>query len=174
MAAILGLEDSVIEEACAKVTSGVVRPVNYNCPGQLVIAGEKRLSQRRSKTQGMPAHAVRSRLRYPVHSTPADGKGCRRAARLRCGLYLLRTEDGYLLQPRRQGLRLLRPAGTSRAAHDLSGSLDAAGEERHGCRSDLGVRDRSGQNAVRLAGKISKELTCKTVQDMAGVQAAAE
>ncbi len=32
MAAILGLEDSVIEEACAKVTSGVVRPVNYNCP----------------------------------------------------------------------------------------------------------------------------------------------
>ena len=41
MAAILGLEDSVIEEACAKVTSGVVRPVNYNCPGQLVIAGEK-------------------------------------------------------------------------------------------------------------------------------------
>ena len=41
MAAILGLEDSVIEEACAKVTSGVVRPVNYNCPGQLVIGGEK-------------------------------------------------------------------------------------------------------------------------------------
>ena len=40
MAAILGLEDSVIEDACAKVTSGVVRPVNYNCPGQLVISGE--------------------------------------------------------------------------------------------------------------------------------------
>ena len=41
MAAILGLEDSVIEEACAKVASGVVRPVNYNCPGQLVVAGLK-------------------------------------------------------------------------------------------------------------------------------------
>ena len=41
MAAILGLEDSAIEEACAKVTSGVVRPVNYNCPGQLVVAGLK-------------------------------------------------------------------------------------------------------------------------------------
>ena len=42
MAAILGLEDAKIEEACAKVTSGIVRPVNYNCPGQLVIAGERK------------------------------------------------------------------------------------------------------------------------------------
>ena len=58
--------------------------------------------------------------------------------------------------------------------HMISGSLDAAGEERHGCRSDLGVRDRSGKTLTGFAGKISKELTCKTVQDMAGVQAAAE
>lgn len=41
MAAILGLEDAKIEEACAAVKNGIVRPVNYNCPGQLVIAGEK-------------------------------------------------------------------------------------------------------------------------------------
>ena len=41
MAAILGLEDAKIEEACAAVKSGLVRPVNYNCPGQLVIAGER-------------------------------------------------------------------------------------------------------------------------------------
>ena len=41
MAAILGLEDAKIEEACAAVKNGVVRPVNYNCPGQLVIGGEK-------------------------------------------------------------------------------------------------------------------------------------
>ena len=39
MAAILGLEDAKIEEACAAVKNGIVRPVN--CPGQLVIAGEK-------------------------------------------------------------------------------------------------------------------------------------
>jgi len=41
MAAILGLDDAAIEQACASVTSGVVLPVNYNCPGQLVIAGER-------------------------------------------------------------------------------------------------------------------------------------
>lgn len=38
MAAILGLEDSVIEEICRTI-DGVVVPANYNCPGQLVISG---------------------------------------------------------------------------------------------------------------------------------------
>ena len=41
MAAILGLEDAVIEHICSRITSGIVFPVNYNCPGQLVIAGER-------------------------------------------------------------------------------------------------------------------------------------
>ena len=41
MAAILGLEDGAIEAACAEAAAGaVVQPVNYNAPGQLVIAGE--------------------------------------------------------------------------------------------------------------------------------------
>jgi len=40
MAAILGLDDAVIEAACAEAAQGeVVQPVNYNSPGQLVIAG---------------------------------------------------------------------------------------------------------------------------------------
>ncbi len=38
MAAILGLEDNVVEEICAAI-DGVVVPANYNCPGQLVISG---------------------------------------------------------------------------------------------------------------------------------------
>lgn len=40
MAAILGLEDAQVEQACAQA-DGTVLPVNYNCPGQLVIAGER-------------------------------------------------------------------------------------------------------------------------------------
>ena len=39
MAAILGLEDALVEDICAK-TEGVVVAANYNCPGQLVISGE--------------------------------------------------------------------------------------------------------------------------------------
>ncbi len=38
MAAILGLDDKVVEEICAAIESVVV-PANYNCPGQLVISG---------------------------------------------------------------------------------------------------------------------------------------
>ncbi|APZ46419.1 [acyl-carrier-protein] S-malonyltransferase [Polaribacter reichenbachii] len=39
MAAVLGLEDKVVEETCAEI-DGVVVAANYNCPGQLVISGE--------------------------------------------------------------------------------------------------------------------------------------
>ena len=39
MAAIIGLDDLVVEEVCASV-DGVVVAANYNCPGQLVISGE--------------------------------------------------------------------------------------------------------------------------------------
>lgn len=39
MAAILGLDDEVVEKVCAE-TEGIVVPANYNCPGQLVISGE--------------------------------------------------------------------------------------------------------------------------------------
>jgi len=38
MAAILGLEDEVVENICASV-DGIVVAANYNCPGQLVISG---------------------------------------------------------------------------------------------------------------------------------------
>lgn len=38
MAAILGLDDSIVEEICGSIDDVVV-PANYNCPGQLVISG---------------------------------------------------------------------------------------------------------------------------------------
>ena len=38
MAAILGLEDTIVEEICESI-NGVVVAANYNCPGQLVISG---------------------------------------------------------------------------------------------------------------------------------------
>ncbi|WP_306013671.1 MULTISPECIES: ACP S-malonyltransferase [unclassified Allomuricauda] len=39
MAAVLGLDDEIVEKICAEV-EGIVVPANYNCPGQLVISGE--------------------------------------------------------------------------------------------------------------------------------------
>tara|TARA_B110000261_G_scaffold89026_1_gene101484 strand:+ start:1175 stop:2056 length:882 start_codon:yes stop_codon:yes gene_type:complete len=39
MAAVLGLEDDIVEQVCKEI-DGVVVAANYNCPGQLVISGE--------------------------------------------------------------------------------------------------------------------------------------
>lgn len=39
MAAVLGLDDHVVEEVCASIKEEIVVAANYNCPGQLVISG---------------------------------------------------------------------------------------------------------------------------------------
>jgi len=39
MAAVLGLEDEIVEQVCEEI-DGIVVAANYNCPGQLVISGE--------------------------------------------------------------------------------------------------------------------------------------
>lgn len=41
MAAILGLERNKVNEICISLKSGYAYPANYNCPGQIVISGEK-------------------------------------------------------------------------------------------------------------------------------------
>ena len=39
MAAILGIDNSIIENVCSNINK-IIKPANYNCPGQLVISGE--------------------------------------------------------------------------------------------------------------------------------------
>ena len=47
MAAILGLEDQVVIECCkAASEAGIVEPANFNCPGQIVIAGDVKAVER--------------------------------------------------------------------------------------------------------------------------------
>jgi len=48
MAAILGLDDNGVRQACAEA-GGAVQAVNFNSPGQVVIAGEKRAVERASE-----------------------------------------------------------------------------------------------------------------------------
>ncbi|MBS3737512.1 ACP S-malonyltransferase [Mesohalobacter halotolerans] len=49
MAAVLGLDDDVVEEVCSN-TEGIVVPANYNCPGQLVISGEVKAVEKACET----------------------------------------------------------------------------------------------------------------------------
>lgn len=41
MSAIMGLEEAKISEICSNIKTGFVSPANFNCPGQIVISGER-------------------------------------------------------------------------------------------------------------------------------------
>ena len=63
MAAILGLEDSIVENICSQI-EGIVVPANYNCPGQLVISGE--LSAIEKAIEKLTENGARRALKLPV------------------------------------------------------------------------------------------------------------
>jgi len=63
MAAVLGLEDKIVEDVCAQI-DGVVVPANYNCPGQLVISGETTAVE--AACEAMKAAGAKRALILPV------------------------------------------------------------------------------------------------------------
>lgn len=63
MAAVLGLDDKIVEEVCASI-DGVVVAANYNCPGQLVISGE--FSAVEKACEAMKAAGAKRALLLPV------------------------------------------------------------------------------------------------------------
>ena len=70
MAAILGLDDNGVRQACAEA-GGAVQAVNFNSPGQVVIAGEKRAVERASelcKSRGAK-RALPLPVSAPFHSS---------------------------------------------------------------------------------------------------------
>lgn len=85
MAAVLGLEDAEVEAACRQAAQGgVVEAVNFNAPGQVVIAGEAAAVQRAieaAKAKGAK-RAVPLPVSVPSHSSLMKGAAERFAARL--------------------------------------------------------------------------------------------
>ena len=73
MAAILGLDEEKIKEICASVSAqgGVVQAVNFNCPGQIVIAGStKAVETAAAEMKAAGARrAVILHVSAPFHST---------------------------------------------------------------------------------------------------------
>ncbi len=63
MAAVLGLEDDVVEKICG-LTEGIVVAANYNCPGQLVISGEVAAIEK--ACEAMKEEGARRALILPV------------------------------------------------------------------------------------------------------------
>jgi len=71
MAAILGLERSKVDEICLSLQSGYASPANYNCPGQIVIAGEKEAVEEAIKLakEAGAKRAVPLAVSVPSHCT---------------------------------------------------------------------------------------------------------
>jgi [acyl-carrier-protein] S-malonyltransferase len=85
MAALLGLEDAEVESACAEAAGGsVVEAVNFNAPGQVVIAGEKAAVLRAidvAKARGAKK-AIELPVSVPSHSSLMRAAGLRLSERL--------------------------------------------------------------------------------------------
>lgn len=80
MAAILGLEDNAVIEACSKAAQGeIVSAVNFNSPGQVVIAGQKAAVER--AIEECKAMGAKRALPLPV-SVPSHCALMKQAAEL--------------------------------------------------------------------------------------------
>ena len=85
MAAVVGGDDEAIAKACAEAAQGeVVEPVNYNAPGQIVIAGHRAAVERAMKAA--KAHGAKRAMLLPVsapfHSSLLAPAAARLAGRL--------------------------------------------------------------------------------------------
>lgn len=76
MAAVLGAEAALIEEICEK-TEGVVSVANYNCPGQIVITGEKEAVERAGESlkEAGARRIIPLNVSGPFHSGMLEGAG---------------------------------------------------------------------------------------------------
>lgn len=85
MLAVIGLEREVVDEICRKCsTEGVVEAVNYNCPGQVVVAGENSALEKVEEVVGQmgAARCVRLGVSAPFHSSLMKPAGEKLAAAL--------------------------------------------------------------------------------------------
>jgi len=69
MAAILGMDAARLEEICAGISAGYIAPVNYNCPGQTVVAGDQQgLDALKEALQGEKARVTPLKVSGAFHS----------------------------------------------------------------------------------------------------------
>lgn len=76
MAAVLGMENETVEAICAK-TEGIVSVANYNCPGQVVISGEKEAVDKAMKSLGEAGakRVIALNVSGPFHSSMLESAG---------------------------------------------------------------------------------------------------
>jgi len=174
MAAILGLSDDKIEAACAAVTNGIVRPVNYNCPGQLVIAGEKNaLAQAIANCKEAGARRAVPLAVSGAFHTPLMARA---AAELRA------YAQDFSFAPPKMDI-YSNVTGEILACTDLPAHLEQHMVSpvrwtqlvRNGIAAGLStaLEVGPGKTLTGFAGKIDKTLSCRSISEMADILTAA-
>lgn len=88
MAAVLGMDSDKIESICKSVSEEVgqpVEPANYNCPGQIVISGEKNavLEANKKLSEAGAKRVLELKVSGPFHSVMLKGAGDKLAEELK-------------------------------------------------------------------------------------------
>ena len=148
MAAILGLEDQLVETLCRKILG--VWPANYNCPGQIVVSGENdAVEECCAEAESLGARrAIRLKVSGAFHSPLVGQAGTRAQAgdrpdplhRPRQAVHVDRDGEDRAGAAARRAAR--RPADGARPLH--AGGRRADARRRHDLR-----RDRAGQRPLR-------------------------
>lgn len=85
MAAVIGLDETAIREVCKKASErGVAEPANFNCPGQITVAGEKAAVEYACElaTEAGARRALMLAVSAPFHCSMLKGAGEKLAAEL--------------------------------------------------------------------------------------------
>lgn len=177
IAAVLGLEDDAVAAACAEAANGeVVETVNFNSPGQAVIAGHATAVQRAleaCKARGAK-RAVVLPMSVPAHSSlmqPAAESfaAALAAVQLRVPQLAFWSPVDCLQQEDPEGIRRLLKKQLASPVRwsDLVRTLALAGATTF-------VECGPGKVLTGLNRRIEKrpEITCLALQDVASVQAA--
>ncbi|MDO5547396.1 MAG: ACP S-malonyltransferase [Eubacteriales bacterium] len=174
MAAVLGLPDETVEEICSR-TDGIVLPVNYNCDGQLVIAGTKAAVQTAVDAckQAGARRAVPLAVSGAFH-TPLMAEA---AAQLRSfaeslpvhtpSIPVYTNTTGQLLSAENLPAHLEQHMTSPVRWKTLVQNMLSDG---HTTALELGP----GKTLTGFARRISKQLSCQAVETMEQVGAAAE
>ena len=174
MAAVLGLDDATVEQICAQI-EGIVLPVNYNCDGQLVIAGER---------EAVTAAAAACKEAGARRAVPLAVSGAFHTPMMASAAAQLRTfaEDltfhapeiplytnvtGELLDVPQYPEYLERHMVSPVRWNHLVQNMMADG---HTNALEIGV----GKTLTGFARRISRDLTCRVVETMDDVTAVTE
>jgi [acyl-carrier-protein] S-malonyltransferase len=168
VAAILGMEAEPLREACRQASAlGVVAPANFNCPGQIVIAGDKAAVERAielAKAAGC-RKAIPLPVSVPVH-TPLMQSAAERLAK---DVAMTAWSDLSAPLINNAEARALRTGGEVRASVIKQLASPVRWEESIGVMSRMGVTTfievGPGTVLTGLIKRIAPEATTLNVQD---------